>query len=116
VTLNGKPLANAHVLFQPEPQSGKFEAGPESVGLTDSEGRYSLSTISPERNGAMIGKHHVSVTNPEEENKYGGGVESGWTGGKPVYTIPERYRLGTELKVEVPADGNEHLDLKLTSP
>ncbi len=116
VTLNGKPLPNAHVLVQPVSQGTTFEIGPESVGLTDAEGRFTLSTIEPERKGAMIGKHRVSVTIPEEESRYGGGAESGRPAGKPVYTIPRRYRLGEALQIEVPPEGTDNLELKLTSP
>jgi hypothetical protein len=117
VLFNGKPLAGAHVLFQPEGKAGEVEAGPESVGRTDAEGRFTLSTISPQRNGAMIGKHRVSVTIPEEESRYGGGGESGITfTGRPKYTLPERYRFGTELVVEVPAGGTDKIELVLKSP
>jgi hypothetical protein len=117
VTLNDKPLSGAHVLFQPIAEGAEIEAGPESVGQTDANGRFSLATIAPERKGAMIGKHRVSVTLIEEENRYGGGAESGDTpAGRPKYTIPDRYRLGTELVVEVPPEGTDKIELVLTSP
>jgi hypothetical protein len=64
----------------------------------------------------MIGKHRVSVTMPDEENRFGGGGESDQPGGRPVYKLPERYRLGTELEIEVPEEGTDNLELKLTSP
>lgn len=123
VLLNGKPLAGAHVLFQPIPKPGEINAGPESVGLTDADGRFSLKTIEPERTGAMIGNHQVRVTIQEEENRYGGGgdvAEDGEGGGAPAgpakYTIPLRYRLGTELTAEVPPEGTDRIELVLTSP
>jgi hypothetical protein len=116
VTFNGKPLAGAHVLFQPVRTGSDIEVGPESVGRTDAQGRFTLTTIEPERDGAMVGKHRVSVTIPEEEDRYGGGGESGGRAGPPKYTLPERYRLGTELVVEVPPDGHENLELTLVSP
>jgi hypothetical protein len=115
VTFNGKPLSGAHVLFQPVRTGSEIEVGPESVGRTDAQGRFTLTTIEPERDGAMVGKHRVSVTIPEEEDRYGGGGESA-RAGPPRYTLPERYRLGTELVVEVPPEGNEDLELALTSP
>ena len=115
VYLNEKPLAGAHLLFQPQRKGNDVEAGPESIGRSDAQGRFTLSTIEPERKGAMIGKHRVSVTIPEEESRFGGGGETPG-GGRPVYTLPERYRLGTELIVEVPKEGTDKLDLKLTSP
>jgi hypothetical protein len=117
VQFNGQPLANAHVLFQPIAEGTAVEAGPESVGRTDANGQFSLETIEPQRRGAMIGKHRVSVTIPEEEQRYGGGTEDGSVPvGRPKYTLPDRYRHGTELVVEVPPDGLDKLELVLTSP
>lgn len=118
VLLNGKPLGGAHVLFQPVRSGAEIDVGPESVGQTDGDGRFTLTTIEPERDGAMIGKHRVSVTIIEEENRYGGGGESDGAGNRarPKYTLPERYRLGTELQVEVTPKGTDHLELALTSP
>jgi hypothetical protein len=115
VLFDGKPLSGAHVLFQPVPKGTEVEAGPESVGRTDADGRFTLSTIAPERSGAMIGTHRVSVTIIEEEQRYGGSGDAGFTGPRK-YTLPERYRLGTELKIEVPPGGTDKLELKLTSP
>lgn len=118
VTFNGKPLPGAHVLFQPMTTGTEVEIGPEAVGRTDDEGRFTLSTISPERKGASIGKNRVSVTLIEEERLYGGGGTSsdeGYTG-VVKYTLPQRYRHGTELVVEVPPVGNDALELTLTSP
>lgn len=118
VLFNGRPLAGAHVLFQPVRTGTQIDVGPESVGKTDDDGRFTLSTIEPERSGAMIGKHRVSVTIIEEENRYGGGGETDGGGNRvpPKYTLPERYRLGTELEVDVPPDGTDKLELALTSP
>jgi hypothetical protein len=116
VIFNGKPLAGAHLLFQPVPAAGQIEAGPESVGETDAEGRFTLTTIEPESKGATVGKHRVSVTIQEEENRFGGGGEDGATAEPANYTLPQRYRLGTELVVEIPPDGTDQLELALTSP
>jgi hypothetical protein len=117
VYLNDKPLAGAHVMFQPIPNGTEIEAGPESVGVTDEDGRFTMKTIEPERAGATVGKHNVRVTIQEEENRYGGGGDGGGGNAGPArYTIPLRYRLGIDMVVEVPPEGTDKIELKLTSP
>lgn len=120
VTFNGKPLPGAHVLFQPVAAGTEIEVGPESAGRTDNDGKFSLSTIAPERKGASVGKNRVSVTIIEEEQLFGGGGggtsnDEGYTG-VVKYTLPQRYRHGTELTVDVPSEGTNTLELTLTSP
>lgn len=53
VTLDGKPVEQATVLFKPE-------TGPVAYGQTDAAGRFELSTAG--RKGAVPGKHKVSIT------------------------------------------------------
>lgn len=53
VTLDGKPVEQATVLFKPE-------TGPVAYGQTDAAGRFELSTAG--RKGAVPGKHLVSIT------------------------------------------------------
>ncbi len=53
VTLDGKPVEQATVLFKPE-------SGPVAYGQTDSAGRFELTTAG--RKGAVPGKHKVSIT------------------------------------------------------
>lgn len=54
VTLDGKPLPEAEVVFQPE-------EGSPSFGMTDKDGRYELM-YTPDRDGALVGKHTVRIT------------------------------------------------------
>lgn len=54
VTMDGEPLSDVIVVFSPED-------GNPSSGLTDSEGKYSLSYLG-KSDGAIIGKHKVSIT------------------------------------------------------
>jgi hypothetical protein len=97
VTLDGKPLPNAAVSFQPV--SGKD--GP-SQALTDKEGKYTLTYL-PGHPGAAIGEHTVRIT------------------GKPAdapasvkETVPPKYNEKSELKVAVKEGDNTH-DFKLES-
>src|SRR6516162_11327434 len=61
VTLNGAPLANALVSFNPIPKEGSAEAGPGSVGTTNDHGEYTLR-VGPDQPGALVGKHRVAIT------------------------------------------------------
>lgn len=54
VTLDGEPLEGATVEFQPE-------EGSPSYGETDEEGRYELM-FSPDKEGAVVGKHVVRIS------------------------------------------------------
>jgi hypothetical protein len=53
--MNGKPLANVQVEFLPEAN------GPRSMGVTDPEGKYQLTTID-NRPGALVGTHRVVLS------------------------------------------------------
>ncbi len=97
VTLDGQPLANAAVSFQPVDGKG----GP-SQGITDSEGKYSLIHV-PGHPGATISEHMVRIT------------------GKPAdapasqkETVPPKYNDQSQLKVTVEEGDNTH-DFNLES-
>src|SRR5947209_19745243 len=66
VTLNGKPLPNAHVMFQPVGKPGSIEAGEGSAGKTNEKGEFTL-TSSTGKNGAMVGTHQVSISASEAQ-------------------------------------------------
>ena len=95
VTLDGNPLANVTVTF--EPDSGK-----PSFGGTDESGHYEL-VYSKNEQGAKIGQHTVRVATPTE------GPED--AGKDP---IPAKYNTKSTLKKEVKAGSNE-INLDLTS-
>lgn len=54
VTLDGKPLADAAVVFQPA------AGGRPASGVTDANGRFKVGTFKP-RDGALPGRHVVTV-------------------------------------------------------
>jgi hypothetical protein len=87
VTLDGKPLAGAGVVFMPE------NKGRDSMGVTDSEGNYSLTYIRNDQ-GAAVGWHVIQITAGDPIT------------GKPE-PVPECYNLKTTLRREVKAGGNE---------
>src|SRR5438105_4435016 len=66
VTLNGKPLPNAFVSFEPITENQDPAQRPRgSTGKTNDNGEYSLKTgtadLSGARDGALVGKHKVSI-------------------------------------------------------
>src|SRR5438477_9754865 len=59
VTLNGQPLAEARISFQPI--GSEKEQGPGSATTTDAEGKFILTTAEGHR-GATVGKHQVRIS------------------------------------------------------
>ena len=107
VTLEGKPIADVRVSFQPTATGTSTDPGPASMGVTDAEGRFSVQTIGQsKKNGAVTGKHRVTLTigsEQEPDDDAGGPVDT---------TLPQRCRDGS-LTFEVPADGTDKADFHL---
>jgi hypothetical protein len=66
VTLDGKPVEKAAVMFQPVATKGNINPGPGSFGITDAEGRYTLELVGLKRRGAAVGHHQVRIINYSE--------------------------------------------------
>jgi hypothetical protein len=110
VTLNGKPLANAAVNFQPVAQGSSIDPGAGSGGFTDADGRYTLTLIGTTKTrGAVVGKHKVRVTLVQQS-------DSADDRPKPIKQLPTRYNRETTLEWEVKPGGTEAADFALTSP
>jgi hypothetical protein len=63
VTSQGEPVAGAVVSFTPQAASGG-SGGKGATGTTDAEGRFVLTTYM-QGDGAVVGKHHVSVSSDD---------------------------------------------------
>src|SRR6478609_6418436 len=98
VTLDGQPLSNATVMFQPT-------NGRASVATTDSAGKYSLTYLDGVP-GAILGSHKVIIRTeiPGED------------GQPPIAKekLPKKYHEQTELTAEVKR-GSNTFDFPLTS-
>ena len=94
VTLDGKPLADARLIFEPA------EGGRASTGSTDREGKYELIYIRKDK-GAKVGTHlvRISIANPDADN---------------VELLPARYNTQSVLEAEV-KQGDNTIDFPLTS-
>jgi len=102
VTLDGQPLANAIINF--EPVEG---GGPRSSydGETDESGHYVLHATASQK-GAEPGDYTVHITLPE--------LESDEPAAKTEVEIPAKYNTQSELKATV-KDGKNTFDWPLTS-
>jgi len=59
VKLNGKPINNVRVDFNPDPDNGTTGRG--STGNTDQDGKFTL-THDDGREGAIVGHHRIVLT------------------------------------------------------
>jgi hypothetical protein len=109
VTMNGQPLANATVTFQPMRSQDK-DPGPGSYGKTDLNGRFTLRLVGSDRPGAVVGKHRVAITS---------GAAADTTNDRAPATkegIPARYNTKSRLETEVGPGGTEEANFPLKSP
>jgi hypothetical protein len=101
VTLDGRPVPKARVVFQPKRQQGKKEAGPGSVARTDEDGRFTLELQTQEPGeGAVVGAHSVRVTTMEFIPD-APGSDSGTTTRE---LVPAYYATGIEMEVTGPTE------------
>lgn len=91
VTLDGKPLADASVIFRPA------AGGRPSIGRTDEEGRYVLQFTEGQQ-GALVGSHAVSITTyiEADEDSTDPLIRSG-----QKETLPPTYNSQTTLRVDL---------------
>lgn len=121
VKLDGKPLPNVVLTFQPQ------KARP-SYGKTDAEGKYHL-VYTDELDGAVLGSHIVSISSAdaggggeyegdyEEDSSYEKGKDYENTGNESEARgekVPAKFNKNTELTREVKA-GDNVIDFDLSS-
>jgi len=116
--MDGKPLANALVVFSPT------AGGRSSTGTTDASGHYELSFV--ESQGALLGSHKVSVTtlpaaeqtstemSSDDAAYENQGSAADYQNATTEEAIPARYNSETELTKDVAA-GSNTINLELTS-
>ncbi len=105
VTLDGNPLPNAEVEFQPVAE------GSPSYGTTDENGHYELA-YGVGKPGAMVGKHEVRISTYRQDAADDEGLS-------PAIEYPEllppKYNEESELTREVKSGSNEGVDFDLKS-
>lgn len=111
VTLDGQPLANAHIAFQPMAATGTDAGAGGSYAVTDTQGQYTLHTFEGDQPGAAVGKHRVEI-NPKTESS---DAEPRLHSAKPPVIVPAKYNRLSELTFDVPAAGSSAANFDLTS-
>lgn len=66
LTIDGQPAPGVEIVFSPVEVKGNPNPGPWSIATTDEEGNFTLETRYKET-GAMVGKHHVTMSYPDME-------------------------------------------------
>jgi hypothetical protein len=102
VTLDGQPVFEAEVLFQPDDMKSP------SYGFTDKEGRYELGYKRGVK-GALIGWHTISIQMDTEVLGQNGKLM------RRPQLIPRRYYEQSELRREVKSGEENEFDFALTS-
>lgn len=111
VTLNGQPLANVSVLFQPAGGANR-DPGVGSYGITDDQGRFTLKLSGTNKPGAVVGQHVVTIV---EKGDPANDQDAGGTDKPEVSRIPAEFSDGTK-KFEVQSDTPNQANFELKSP
>ena len=99
ITVGNRPLGGAKVMFAPIAKADNPGAGKPGVGLTSSDGSFTLTTYS-DGDGAVVGEHMVTIFAPQ-------GAASGSSGETKFK------RLAVPQKQVVAADQDNVIDLAL---
>jgi hypothetical protein len=98
LTVGQRPLAGAKVMFAPIASGDKPAAGKPAVGLTESDGNFTLTTYS-NGDGAIVGEHWVTVFAPQ--------------GTDPASADVKYKRMTVPQKQVVAADQENAIDIAL---
>ncbi len=117
VTMNGKPLSGATVLYRPRTtdKDSDLKGAAESYGKTDENGHYELSVVMTGDTGAVVGPNDVIITLDVFEEILPSFDESGKDQRGPN-PIPSQYNSDTTLEFDVPPAGVEDADFELLNP
>ena len=114
VTLDGNPVPNLIVSFQPVATDKNPNPGPASVGTTNDQGEYELTLINPQKpgKGAVVGKQKVRFTRQAPQSDAKGDVGARMTPNPELDPIVARYQK-TPWEIDVPASGTKDMNLEL---
>jgi hypothetical protein len=112
VKLDGEPLANAVVIFQPLGE-GRLNPGVGSIGRTNDKGEYRLQLIGGGK-GAVQGTHRVEISCPIDDGQNNPDEDRAT---KPPNKVPDRYNAESKITYEVkPGDNKADFDLTSNKP
>lgn len=115
VTLDGKPVAGAKVRLLPQKTAGSDLVGPASIGVTDADGWYSVTTGGTStRSGAVVGTHRVVIstleTKPDPSGRF---AEREIIVTKEQIPRPYNDLRKSPLLLEVPPEGTDAANFHL---
>ena len=145
VSLNGEPLPDAKLIFEPIGDESGIAPGKPSYGRTDKTGHYTLICPIAKADGAAVGKHRVRIVTtkaaeytPEQlaaarkklkQDEAAGGNSTAKISDERVRQflsdviqpqrremLPARYNARTELTFTVGPDGADQADFSLETP
>jgi hypothetical protein len=118
VLLDGKAYPNAVVSFQPIGSEANPNPGRGSTGITDEQGRFTL-TYDGSQNGAVVGMHRVriftkfGVKAPKSDKTESDPDEKVPAGGE---RIPAEWNELSTKEFEVPSGGTDKADFAIVTP
>lgn len=104
VTLDGEPVANARITFEPLADETRERPGPWSVAAADAQGNFTMNTAGG-LGGAVVGRHRVRISTRVEN-------EDGTSDLVPEM-IPAMYNEESELIFEVKPGGDNSVHFPL---
>jgi hypothetical protein len=108
VTIDGKPLSQAKVMFAPVEIGDNPNPGKPAFGLLRDDGSFVLTTYDQD-DGAVVGEHWVSIVRLSKK------PQSTKLVNHLSDNEPQFNRMTLPQKVKVVADQDNQIDLKLTS-
>jgi glycine/D-amino acid oxidase-like deaminating enzyme len=113
VTLDGKPLANAAVHFQPKATENNLNPGPGSDAMTDDNGNFTLKVVTTGQEGAIVGKHRVEISKYARTREIDPTSDQREAPARNL--VPAKYNDKTELEFVVPPGGTKEANFNLKS-
>jgi hypothetical protein len=103
VTIDGRPLTNARIMFAPVAKGGALEAGKPAVGRLGADGSFTLTTYR-DNDGAVVGDHWVTIIRTAPNSGAGESL-----------TSPTFDRLAVPRKTSVVSGQQNHIDINLSA-
>jgi len=117
ITVDGQPIADVIVTFEPIATDVSADQRSTSLGITGADGKYVIKGGGEQFNGALVGKHKVTLALKEPEGmdeldpKYN--VRTEMKKLKNFKQFPKRYNASSELTFDVPANGSNQADFDI---
>ena len=112
ITMNGEPLANAMINFQPIVPEGTTDPPAPSGAKTNEKGEFTLESADGTK-GAWVGKHQVRISLWIDVGDLRPERRVGKTQGEQV---PLKYNKASKEEFDVPAGGTDQANFTLTKP